>query len=144
MFNDATLSREYIQPFCKGTILYHHKRHEYEYACFLMYILHLVPTFSQLHHSNNIAEKSLLHCRIRVHVHIPTPMSFGRKRNCLLRLLFSMMSMSVTYTAPSGLPPNPIREKFLRSSQPIAPAPTYVCVCVCMCAHLSKCVCVCV
>ena len=35
-------------------------------------------------------------------------MSQGRNRNCLLRLLFSMVSMSVTKTAPSGLQPTPI------------------------------------
>lgn len=51
------------------------------------------------------------------------PMSQSRKRNCLLRLLFSMTSSSVTVTWP--LPtPKPIIAKFLMNSHPRAPAPT--------------------
>src|SRR5689334_4866467 len=48
----------------------------------------------------------------------------GRKRNCRLRLLFSMESMSVTTTDPPSPQPRPIKARFLSSSHPIAPAPT--------------------
>lgn len=37
---------------------------------------------------------------------------------------FSMVSMSVTVTLPSGPQPSPTMAKFLSSSQPMAPAPT--------------------
>ena len=64
---------------------------------------------------------------------VPGCMCHGRKRNCLLRLHYSMMSMSVTNTAPSGLVPIPIIANFFRISQPIAPAPTCEGVIVCGC-----------
>mmetsp|Transcript_17692 Transcript_17692/g.37330 ORF Transcript_17692/g.37330 Transcript_17692/m.37330 type:complete len:304 (-) Transcript_17692:1159-2070(-) len=51
-------------------------------------------------------------------------MSDARKRNWRLRLDFSMVSMSVTYTAPAGPQARPMRAQFLRVSQPMAPAPT--------------------
>ena len=51
------------------------------------------------------------------------PMFQSRKRNCLLRLLFSMTSSSVTVTVPAP-EATPIMAKFLRNSQPRAPAPT--------------------
>jgi hypothetical protein len=41
------------------------------------------------------------------------------KRNCLLRLLRSIVSRSTMWISP-----NPVRTKFLRSSHPIPPAPT--------------------
>ena len=50
--------------------------------------------------------------------------SAGLKRNCLLRLDFSMVSISVTNTHPASLQANPIMAKFLRCSHPMAPAPT--------------------
>lgn len=55
---------------------------------------------------------------------ILTVTSEGLKRNCLLRLDFSMVSMSVTMTTPSPLA-SPIMAKFFSSSQPMAPAPTW-------------------
>ena len=57
--------------------------------------------------------------------HFLTCTSHGLNKNCLLRLDFSMMSISVTVTLPSGLHPKPIMAKFFSNSQPIAPAPTY-------------------
>ena len=48
----------------------------------------------------------------------------GLKRNCLLRLDFSMVSISVTNSSPASLQAKPIMAKFLRCSHPIAPAPT--------------------
>ncbi|TNN82349.1 hypothetical protein EYF80_007470 [Liparis tanakae] len=53
-----------------------------------------------------------------------TVTSEGLKRNCLLRLDFSMVSMSVTMTSPSPAA-SPIMAKFFNSSQPMAPAPTW-------------------
>lgn len=55
-----------------------------------------------------------------------TVTSEGLKRNCLLRLDFSMVSMSVTMTSPSPQA-SPIMAKFFNNSQPIAPAPTWCC-----------------
>lgn len=53
-----------------------------------------------------------------------TVTSDGLKRNCLLRLDFSMVSMSVTMTSPSPAA-SPIMAKFFSNSQPMAPAPTW-------------------
>lgn len=55
---------------------------------------------------------------------VPTVTSEGLNKNCLLRLDFSMVSMSVTMTSPSPLA-SPIIAKFFNSSQPMAPAPTW-------------------
>lgn len=53
-----------------------------------------------------------------------TDTSCGWNRNCLFRLDFSMMSMSVTTISPPSPAAKPIIAKFFKSSQPIAPAPT--------------------
>lgn len=52
------------------------------------------------------------------------PMFQSRNRNCRDRLLFSMTSSSVTVMTPESRVAMPIRAKFLRNSQPRAPAPT--------------------
>ena len=58
-------------------------------------------------------------------VDLDCPMCQLRKRNWRERLDFSMTSSSVTVTRPpSALAPTPIIAKFLRNSQPSAPAPT--------------------
>lgn len=64
-----------------------------------------------------------------------SPMSLARKRNWRERLLFSMRSMSVTVTSPSGPQPRPMSAQFLSISHPIAPAPTkkYRCASSCCC-----------
>lgn len=54
-----------------------------------------------------------------------TVTSQGRKRNCRLRLDFSIVSMSVTATSPPCPHPRPIIAKFFSNSQPMAPAPTW-------------------
>lgn len=55
-----------------------------------------------------------------------TSTSAGRNRNCLLRLDFSMVSISVTITFPPGSVATPIMAQFFSISHPIAPAPTYM------------------
>ena len=50
--------------------------------------------------------------------------SLNRKRNCRLKLLFSIISMSVTCVMPADEVEIPIMAQFLIISQPIAPAPT--------------------
>mmetsp|Transcript_29787 Transcript_29787/g.97491 ORF Transcript_29787/g.97491 Transcript_29787/m.97491 type:complete len:300 (+) Transcript_29787:2674-3573(+) len=52
------------------------------------------------------------------------PTLCSRNRNCRFRLLFSMLSMSVTVTWPSSPVHMPIMARFLRNSQPSAPQPT--------------------
>ncbi len=51
-------------------------------------------------------------------------MSQSLKRNCLLRLLFSMTSSSVMVISPIDPLDTPISAKFFANSQPSAPAPT--------------------
>ena len=46
------------------------------------------------------------------------------REKIVLKTYLSMRSMSVTETIPPSPQPSPIRAKFLRSSQPIAPDPT--------------------
>ena len=62
--------------------------------------------------------------RLNVYCTSLTCTSPGLKRNCLLRLDFSMVSISVTNSCPASLQAKPIMAKFLRCSHPIAPAPT--------------------
>ena len=52
------------------------------------------------------------------------PTSFVRKRNCRFRLLFSIVSRSVTKIWPCGPVPSPIILQFFSISQPMAPLPT--------------------
>ena len=60
------------------------------------------------------------------HRDLALPTSDGRKRNWRLRFDFSIVSMSVTCTAPppDASHPTPIRARHLSSSHPMAPAPT--------------------
>lgn len=53
-----------------------------------------------------------------------TPTSAVLNKNCLLRLLFSIVSISVIVKWPLGPVPKPIMDQFLSISQPMAPAPT--------------------
>ena len=62
--------------------------------------------------------------RLNIYCISLTCTSPGLKRNCLLRLDFSMVSISVTNSCPASLQAKPIMAKFLRCSHPIAPAPT--------------------
>jgi len=45
-------------------------------------------------------------------------------KNCLLKLLFSILSISVMWTCPPSPHPTPIKAQFFNISQPMAPAPT--------------------
>jgi len=45
-------------------------------------------------------------------------------RNCLFKLLTSILSLSVHYTLPFSEQPSPVSAKNFRNSQPSAPAPT--------------------
>ena len=52
------------------------------------------------------------------------PTFSDRKRNCLLRLETSIVSLSVMVSSPLGPQHTPISAKFLTYSQPRAPHPT--------------------
>jgi len=55
------------------------------------------------------------------------PRSLARKRNWRFRLLFSIVSRSVTWMIPLGPEPTPIKLQFFNISHPIAPDPTRNC-----------------
>ncbi|PKI51286.1 hypothetical protein CRG98_028315 [Punica granatum] len=57
-------------------------------------------------------------------VDLACPIFQSRKRNCLLRLLFSITSSSVTVSFPRSPHDTPIRATFFKNSQPNAPDPT--------------------